>query len=324
VAVAQTVHKGEGEPAAPEVSVVVEARNSGLPPLMKDSIPIGGRIMHFHEVWRSLGATYWQLKTARRGLAWTFHTRPTLCSTPLFFKVSSMERQTIMNNHIQDMLEKGAIEPVLNTTTPGFYRLMFLKPKKSGELRPIIDLSLLNLNIACPTFKMETAQSIRQVLTQGQWVASLDMKDAYFHIPIRKSFRKYLRFAFMESVWQFKAVPFVLSVAPWAFTGMMALIGTICHQRSIQIHLYLDDWLVRANSREVLTKHVAFILVLMKRLGLVVNVEKLELVPTQNLTFLGYVYDLERGTVHPTPENIVKVTTKVTKMLTKKQGTAKE
>ena len=44
------------------------------------------------------------------------------------------------------------------------------------------------------TFKMESSQSIRMNLSKGQWVASVDLEDAYFHIPVRKSFRKYLRF----------------------------------------------------------------------------------------------------------------------------------
>lgn len=307
-----------------ESDEVAEALFSGFPPLERETIKVGGKLTLYYNAWKKLGASFWQMRTVKRGLAWTFHTKPVLTNTPLFFSVNTKERQEIMQSHIDTMLKKGAIESVSDPNTPGFYSLMFLKPKKSGELRPIIDLSTLNLCITCPTFKMETAQSIRSVLTKGQWVASLDMKDAYFHIPIRKSFRKYLRFAFMDKIWQFCACPFGLSVAPWAFTGVMSLVGSICHQKGIQIHLYLDDWLLRADSREVLRKHVNIVTKLMTTLGLTINLEKSETTPTQNLTFLGYVYDLKHGTVHPTEENIQKVVTKAQTILKMEKATARD
>jgi hypothetical protein len=210
--------------AAPEERVEQEVHYSGLPPLEKHLIPkVGGRLSFFSNAWERLGASFWQKRVVKRGLAWNFHSRPVLTRSPIFFKIIAKERQTIMNEHIQTMLNKGAIEPVLDSS-PGFYSLMFLRPIKSGELRPIIDLSTLNKCISCPSFKMETAQSIKSVLSKGQWIASLDMKDAYFHIPIRRSFRKYLRFAFLGKVWQFRVCPFGLSVAPWAFTGVMSLV----------------------------------------------------------------------------------------------------
>ena len=46
---------------------------------------------------------------------------------------------------------------------------------------------------------MESSQSIQMNLSKGQWVASVDLEDAYFHIPVRKSFRKYLRFHTQQS-----------------------------------------------------------------------------------------------------------------------------
>ena len=41
---------------------------------------------------------------------------------------------------------------------------------------------------------METPKTIRTSLQQGEWVTSVDLKDAYFHIPIQEQSRKYLRF----------------------------------------------------------------------------------------------------------------------------------
>ena len=59
--------------------------------------------------------------------------------------------------------------------------------------------------------QMETPETIRTSLQQGEWVTSLDFKDAYFHIPIQEKSRKYLRFHVQGQTYQFKALPFGLS-----------------------------------------------------------------------------------------------------------------
>ena len=52
------------------------------------------------------------------------------------------------------------MERVQDSGTPGFYSWLFLVPKKSGKLCPVIDLSLLNQYIKKQPFKMETVRSV--------------------------------------------------------------------------------------------------------------------------------------------------------------------
>ncbi|VDI54722.1 Hypothetical predicted protein [Mytilus galloprovincialis] len=60
---------------------------------------------------------------------------------------------------------------------------LFLVPKKNGKMRPVLDLSVLNQYLVVPHFKMETNRSIRSTVHLGTWTTSLDLMDAYFHIP---------------------------------------------------------------------------------------------------------------------------------------------
>jgi hypothetical protein len=78
--------------------------------------------------------------------------------------------------------------------SPGFYSRLFLDPKKTGGTRPVIDLSILNTFLLVPHFKMETNRSNRSCIHPGMWTTSLDLMDAYFHIPIAPPFSKVLRF----------------------------------------------------------------------------------------------------------------------------------
>ncbi len=59
------------------------------------------------------------------------------------------------------------------------------------------------------------------------WFMSLDLKDAYFHIQVAPHHRQFLRFAFERVAYQYKVLPFGLSLAPHTFTrGMDAALST--------------------------------------------------------------------------------------------------
>ena len=81
-----------------------------------------------------------------------------------------------------------------NVKSLWFYSRLFLVPKPRQRWRPIIDLSRLNTFLHVEKFKMETPESIRTSLIPGEWVSSIDLSDAYLHIPIHPNSRKYLRF----------------------------------------------------------------------------------------------------------------------------------
>ncbi len=54
-------------------------------------------------------------------------------------------------------------------------------------------------------FKMETPASILLAVNKVQWMTSIDLSDAYFHVPILYASRRYLHFVFLGVVYQFRA-----------------------------------------------------------------------------------------------------------------------
>ena len=101
----------------------------------------------------------------------------------------------------------------------GFLSSIFLVPKKDGGHRPIINLKRLNNFIPHHHFKMEGIHMLKDLLRQGDLMAKIDLKDAYFAVPISELDRKYLR---GRETYQFNCLPFGLSCAPWVFmvTGL--------------------------------------------------------------------------------------------------------
>ena len=146
---------------------------------------------------------------------------------------------------------------------------------------PILDLSTLNTFLNTESFKMETPETIRTSLQSGEWVTSIDFKDAYFHIPIHSQSRKYMHFHIQGQSYQFKALPFGLSTAPMEFTVVAKEVKLMALQRGIRIHQYLDDWLVRATSHQTCLQHTQTLVALCRELGWLVNKEKSELEPKQ-------------------------------------------
>ena len=120
-------------------------------------------------------------------------------------------------------------------------------------------------------FKMETLQSVLLSVRSGDWMVSLDLKDAYLQVPIHPDSCKYLRFVALNQVYQFKALCFGLSTAPQVFTRVMAPVSTFLHHLGIRIRRYLDDWLIQAPSRLLVLQALDTVLQLCQELGIVVN-----------------------------------------------------
>ena len=140
--------------------------------------------------------------------------------------------------------------------------------KASGSWRLVIDLSLLNLKVLETPFKMETLQSVLLSVQRGDWMVSLDLKDAYLQVPIHPGSRRFVAFG---QVYQFKALCFGLSTAPQVFTRVMALVSTSLHRAGIRIRRYLDNWLIQVASRSQVLIVLDAVLQLCHSLGIIVN-----------------------------------------------------
>ena len=158
---------------------------------------------------------------------------------PLSTKGVALEEVTL------DLIAKGAVE-LASLPSLGFYSRLFVVWKTSGSWRPVIDLSTLNRFVDVSHFQMETLQSVLLSIRPGDWMASIDLREAYLQVPVHPESRPFLRFVINGQVYQFKALCFGLSTAPQVFTWVMAPVSAILHSLGIHMRHYLDDWLVQS------------------------------------------------------------------------------
>ena len=288
------------------VNLVTNAQHAVIDP------HVGVRLHQCWEKWEALGSSPKVVTTLREGYTLLFRFRPNLTRTPtVISNYHNPAKQSFLLEALYQLINKNPVEPVENQNSLGFYNRQFLVPKPNNRWRPVLDLSTLNTFLNTESFKMETTETIRTSLHAGEWVTSIDFKDAYFHIPIQSQSRKYMRFHLQGRSYQFKALPFRLSTAPMEFTVVAKEVKLMALQKGIKIHQYLDDWLVRASTHDTCLQHTQTLVTLCQELGWLVNKEKSELAPKQVFNFVGYQFDLKEGKVRPTEERGQTLTDKI-------------
>ncbi|KAI2651129.1 hypothetical protein H4Q32_019152 [Labeo rohita] len=162
-----------------------------------------------------------QSSPARLSYAIQFTRRPPRFRGILFPFVHSDTDASVLRAEIAVLLAKNVIEPIPPAEMQlGFYSPYFIVPKKSGGLRPILDLCVLNRSLHRLPFKMLTAKCILSCVRHQNWFAAIDLKDAYFHVSILPRHRPFLRFAFAGRAYQYKVLPFGLALSPCVFTKL--------------------------------------------------------------------------------------------------------
>ena len=154
------------------------------------------------------------------------------------------------------------------------------------------------------SFTMETPRSILRALQQGQWLTSLDLKDAYFHIGIDPADRRYLHFCHNGTAWQFTVLPFGLSTSPRVFTKILKPVLAFAHLHRVKLHMYIDDWLLNPGTHQEALEQTSWLRSLCQKLGLVLNLEKSDLIPSQVATYLGIELDTSVGLARPSHKRL--------------------
>ena len=207
---------------------------------------------------------------------------------------------------IEKLLEKKVIqkcEPVSDQVLSS----VFLVKKPNGSFRTIFNMKTLNTIIKYEKFKMDTLETAKSLMRKDWYLASVDLSDAYFTVPVAPEFRKYLRFQFCDTLYEFLAMPQGLTSAPRIFTKILKPAMAKLRGEGCICMAYLDDILVLADSKESCTLATNKVVELVKSLGFIVNFQKSELTPTKSLVYLGYMLNTVTMQVSLPEEKVTKI-----------------
>ncbi|MEW8548535.1 MAG: reverse transcriptase domain-containing protein [Candidatus Thiodiazotropha sp.] len=210
-----------------------------------------------------------------------------------YFNNFSFKESLIVDQEIEKLLDMKVIKEVEHHPNE-FISPIFLVPKKNGEYRMILNLKELNTNIVYHHFKMETFESVLKLVKPNCFFASVDIRHAYYMIPIHPLDQVKLRFQKSGKLYQFVSMPNGISCAPRLYTKLMkpvyASLRSLGHSNSG----YIDDSLLLGDTKEECQNNVTATVSLMTDLGFIIHEKKSVLVPTKTITFLGNNIDSDK------------------------------
>ena len=255
------------------------------------------------------------MEVLREGYRIPFVKTPQLSKDPVLldsYPLSSPKRKALALE-INNLISKGAVEPA--PPAPLFYSRMFVVLKASGAWHLIMDLSTFNKCVMGTKFWIKMVQSVMASVRKGDWMVSLDLKDAYLQVSIHLKSRQFLDFSTSRGTFQFKVLCFGLTTSLQVFTQVMAPVSVMLHSLGIRMLRYLDDWLIQASSREFCIWARDQVMHLCSELGIILNLTKSQLDPTQIVTYLGMVINAWTLRVSPMEKRVLTLVSLVEEFL---------
>ena len=121
-----------------------------------------------------------------------------------------------VEQEVESLLKKGVIHRV-EPCDGQFVSNISLRPNTSGCSRPIINLKRLNSFIEHNHFKIENLPSVLHLIKEGVYMTSLDLKYAYFALPISKQFNNIYNFNGKRPCMNLSA--YALALVPYRITS---------------------------------------------------------------------------------------------------------
>lgn len=185
--------------------------------------------------WKDAGACRQILRTLKYGVHLEFARKPRpFQSRPI--PVPDRWRPWL-HQELDRAMAAGAYEPAtcLDFVAPAFII------EQRNKLRLVIDFRQINKSCIDMSCRYEGLRDLRHLLQRNDWMLSLDLQDAYWHIPVAQEHRKYLTFCIDGRTLQCAALPFGWKGSPLTFTKVMRAFVKYLRSRGIRCLPYLDD-----------------------------------------------------------------------------------
>lgn len=280
-----------------------------------------GRLSHFEENWRKLTSDESVLDIALHCHIEIDKEVPKQNKYPPQF-FNSFEEE-IIEKEICKLSEMGVIEEV-QPHEGQFISPIFTRPKKDGEYRMILNLKELNKSVEYLHFKMDTFEIALNLVKPDCFMASIDLRHAYYSVPIHKPHRRFLRFIWKDKIFQYTCFPNGIGLAPRKFTKLLKPVYAKLRQMGHSNSGYIDDSLLLADTRPECKQNVKDTVAVMTDLGFIIHPKKSVFEPTQDLVFLGNHINSQKMIVYLPQDRIQVIISECKKLRNRSTATIRE
>lgn len=271
--------------------------------------------------WKNVTKNKEVLNMISEGITFEFETEPVKKKLCRKYRFSEEEKRK-MDYEIEEMEKQNIIVKCIKTEDD-FISPIFSRPKKE-RVRIILNLKELNENIEYEHFKQETLKTALTIIMKNDKFASLDLKSAYYSIPVHKEFLKFLKFEWNDSLYCYTVCPNGLACCPKKFTKIMREIMIKLHKKGFRATFFLDDTLIIGETDSVCIQNIVNASILFDNLGFVIHHEKSVFTPSCSIQYLGFVIDSTKMKVTLTEERKEKLITQVKYVKKQKMLTIRE
>lgn len=210
---------------------------------------------------------------------------------------SALKHSDFVTSAIQELLDKSCIYEV--PFIPHNVSPLSVSVNAVGKRRLILDLSVLNGYVKKDHVKFEDFKVAKELLIPQGFMYKFDLTSGYHHFSIAPVHHTYLGFSWLVNgkvvYYVFSVLPFGLSSAPKLFTKCCRCLVKYWRANGLRMVIFLDDGWGINSTFDLTEQDSRFVQETLFKSGFVVNVEKSVFVPTQNLEWLGFVWDLKEG-----------------------------
>ena len=285
-----------------------------LSPILNDRPgPVGGRLRSFAHLWPLVTSDKFVLETVSRGYRIEFTAKSPTTSRVWWTETpKNPSRREDLERGLQSMLDKQAIKEIpVSPETPGFYSPIFLVAKESGGFQQIRSAPIL--------LDGDTANSHGLPRVGGSTKAELKGLKCIRNVGDLYRFKRCL-FSLGRGARAYQVPPLclqrqslrvsgaLLRSCDGVFTRIVRVIEAFLNIQGVDMHQYLDDWLMKNQSKSLVERHWDLTLFWVNKLGFLVNEGKSQLIPTQAPAFLGSTLDLLNMLVFPSKRRILRAT----------------
>ena len=184
---------------------------------------------------------------------------------------------------LSNMEEKGIIEK----STSAWLSPIVLVNKPDGSKRMCLDYRKVNQHLSTDIYPLPRVDELVDLAAGNKFYATLDMKDAYFQVPLDPKSRDITTFSDSINLYRFKRLPFGLSCAPAIFTRHMStLLSPLLTEGWMRN--YLDDLIIWGPDFSTLVDRLGKVFKLLEDNGVKLNLSKCEM-GKKSVTFLGHI-----------------------------------
>ena len=222
-----------------------------------------------------------------------------------------VSEQKIVSEQVDKWLEQNIIRP----SNSEYSSRVVLADKKDGEKRVCVDYRDINKIVQKDIFPIPLMEEVVEALEGAKVFTTLDLENAFFHVPVEENSKKFTAFITKDGVYEFNRAPFGFCNSPAVF---LRYINHIFHPliRANIIQMYMDDIIVYSTDEDENIDKIRMVLKEAERNGLKFKWKKCKFLQKE-VVYLGLLIkngcispDVEKCEAirrFPVPENIKKL-----------------